>query len=512
MLTLPALYNACELRAGAAERTDQPISEALSDSPRVFMRASSQSWSEGGCCQLQKFPISPRTVTMTSTKRALVIGSSYDDLPGTENDVKTMVSILGRYGFQAKNVQTLCGAEATRKGILDAWEQMILESSKNDSVVIYYSGHGGLAELKELRSEADGREPTRIQFLVPTDYDSSLETWRGILDSEISKLLLDTTKACRNVTYILDCCHSARLGRAPKGYRAVPKALSTSDYARTLGHLKRLRGEKKLLENDCWSNPDVVRIAASADRETAWQYQNAEGQHVGILTEKLNLVIGDQGVRSSWLNIMAGVSALVEKEFAHDQKPQQSRSAGPNTRIPFSMDLDSRRALVAEITKKHVIIRGGLVHGVSVGDTFTLTPLLPDWETDAKITSSGDVQVVATVKQVKGFLALASRVSKQNFPYAWAMARPEYRQRRWPVFIPEGSGYGRTLLSDAADFEECKPGEKPLIEFRADKSQDHENSRCTLEEYGLPQESLTLYPPRKICSTLPACLPKPRTC
>jgi hypothetical protein len=213
---------------------------------------------------------------MASTKRALLIGSSFGDLPGTENDVNAMVSALKNHGFHMDNMKTLRGSNAPRQNILDAWQKLISDSSDGDSVVIYYSGHGGLAEWKgsdsvEQHAESEVEAPKRIQFLVPSDYDDRLEHWSGILDDEISRLLLDTTTKTPNVTYILDCCHSSRLGRDPQGFRAWPKALSTStsDYNKVLEHRKQLKESNRLPEGDCWTNPGVVRIAAAADVESA---------------------------------------------------------------------------------------------------------------------------------------------------------------------------------------------------------------------------------------------------
>ncbi|KAL4733729.1 caspase domain-containing protein [Aspergillus similis] len=405
---------------------------------------------------------------MSPTNRALLIGSSYDDLPGTENDVNAMTGVLEKYDFHAANVRTLCGADATRENILYAWEAMISETSGEDSVVIYYSGHGGMAEARarDRNTPIQAQDPRRIQFLVPYDYDPSLQEWRGILDSEISKLLLDTTRRTQNVTYILDCCHSARLGRKPRAHHAIPKALSMTDYDRMMLHVRQLRKESKLLENECWINPHVVRIAAAADRESAWQYQNAEGKHVGILTEKLDLLMtGNQKNQFSWRSVMAGVRALVENEFAADEKPQQPGSAGADTRVPFSTEVNWSKALVAEVRDKYIIIQGGHVHGISPGDSFVLTPLIPNRETEGERTLDSP-QAITTVRQVKGFLALADPIPTARFPYTWALASPHLRRKRWPTLIPENQQHIETLLLNTGDLEVCKPGQEPVIEFR----------------------------------------------
>ena len=117
--------------------------------------------------------------------RALLIGSSFKNLPGTDNDVREMANILEIHGFDVANgrcVKRLCDKNATRQNILDAWEELLRNTSSDDTVLIYYSGHGGLAESE---TDSEQQQRKRIQFLVPSDFDPSLKEWRGILDSEI---------------------------------------------------------------------------------------------------------------------------------------------------------------------------------------------------------------------------------------------------------------------------------------------------------------------------------------
>jgi hypothetical protein len=432
-------------------------------------------------------------VRFTPARRALLIGSSYGDLPGTENDVDTMARILERYGFDIQNnVTRLCGSDATRKNILDEWNGLASSSTKNgDVVVIYYSGHGGLAEplKKEKTSEQDSEQDpeqqlSRIQFLVPSDFDPTLKDWRGILDAEISLLLLKTTGRTPNVTYILDCCHSARLGRRPdKRHTHRPKVLKF-DYNIILKHMKQLRDNNALLENEFWSNPDVVRIAAAGDREAAWQYQNAAGQDVGIMTEKLDLIMKGPGSQLSWRSIMLGVKALVELEFPKDKDSQQPRSAGADIRVPFSLARRASRALLAVIRDEFTIIEGGRVHGVHVGDEYTLIPFNSrELETATATVAHVDGErrdhaqaqfdqrerietTNARVASVNGFTAVTFQITQSNFPANMALALPLRRHRPWPVNFPAHHQHIQELLGRSDFFKRCGPNEESLLEFR----------------------------------------------
>ena len=93
--------------------------------------------------------------------RALLIGSSYEGLPGTENDVATMAEVLRSHGFHVDDpnyVKKLCGSDATLKKILQAWEDMIESTDWDDVVVMYYSGHGRLAQPKKFDGSTEQRK------------------------------------------------------------------------------------------------------------------------------------------------------------------------------------------------------------------------------------------------------------------------------------------------------------------------------------------------------------------
>jgi uncharacterized caspase-like protein len=112
-----------------------------------------------------------------SSKRALLIASPYGELQGPEKDVQMMADVLQKRGFQ---INRCCGPEATREGICFAWRKLIDESSRDDVVVIYYSGHGGVAIANKGIDNGDANQPWRLQFIVPMDYNANSEDFMGI--------------------------------------------------------------------------------------------------------------------------------------------------------------------------------------------------------------------------------------------------------------------------------------------------------------------------------------------
>src|SRR3712207_6605908 len=98
-------------------------------------------------------------------KRALLIGSPYGELAGPGRDVAVMADVLGERGFTAARC---CDRDATRAGIIDAWRRFARDTKAGDAAVVYYSGHGGLAEVTPAQeAERDPSlpyRPDRYQF------------------------------------------------------------------------------------------------------------------------------------------------------------------------------------------------------------------------------------------------------------------------------------------------------------------------------------------------------------
>ncbi|KAJ2979476.1 hypothetical protein NQ176_g3233 [Zarea fungicola] len=370
---------------------------------------------------------------------ALLIGCDHGRLQGTKNDVEAFSSLLLSHGFQIENITILTGSDAKRTAIENVWRSLLGRITEHDAVVIYYSGHGGYATSET----AQNGLPTHFQFLVPSDFknDDPPGSWKGMLDIEVSRLLFETTARTKNVTYILDCCHSSRLGKAPSHIQdvnvPVPKShcitLDGTIYAKIWMDAKArceapdTGGYPDFTEPD-YCNPDVVRIAAAAAESSAWQRYNSDGSWSGMMTDSLVKVLPVLGEKKSWQSIMLVVGELVKREFSGD--PQQPRCAGADSRLPFSMRMDRSASLWADIHEDSIVIQGGKALGVQVGDIFTLT----QWD---KI---GYPAIEVQVTDVYGFAAEAKHLSTEAPSPGVAYATLQKRSRAFPVALRFSDG------------------------------------------------------------------------
>jgi hypothetical protein len=152
----------------------------------------------------------------TPRKLALLVGinhypnsKNFGDLRGCVNDVELQRRLLiHRFGFNEKDILTLTDHQATRQGILTAFEEHLIKQAKpEDIVVFHFSGHGSrLYDPHPIQSCINIIANDEFNStLIPTDEESSGYS-KGIMGRSL--FLLTSALQTQNVTIILDSCYS----------------------------------------------------------------------------------------------------------------------------------------------------------------------------------------------------------------------------------------------------------------------------------------------------------------
>ncbi|KAJ4229242.1 hypothetical protein NW757_014078 [Fusarium falciforme] len=387
---------------------------------------------------------------MSATKRALLIASPTFGLRGPLNDVRLMNDALAGQGF---DITPCCDKDATREGILEACRKIIRECGPDDTLVIYYSGHGGLVEdasLKQQSNEASisssQRTPWRYQFLVPTDFrinddDKDENDFNGILDAEVKQLRAEASKRTRNVTIILDCCHSGSMSRHPTRPNAIPRSLPRVQHAVLSRHYDLLRSKAQTSGPD--QSGDVVTIVAAGATETAWDDyitpdQAVGGMYVGCMTKAFTDALTaawksqqSGGEPISWRTLLVRVSDSVNARY-----PQQHPHVeGPSRRIIFSLKDSSLNALELRVESATLSsLQAGKLLGVRQGSVYGLWPLHVDQRNEA--TRLG-IATVTNILANKALTKLDLLPNKELRPGQSALAVLEKETlRKWPIAYP----------------------------------------------------------------------------
>ena len=152
------------------------------------------------------------------TGRALLIGiNKYQNVPhlrGSHNDIEAMRQILmTRFGFPEARIRILKDQQATRAGILAAFERLVGEASPQDMVVVHFAGHG--SQVQDLNGdEEDGLDET----IIP--YDGRTDGVPDILDDQLDEIF--SRLKSRAVMIVLDSCHS---GTATRGVQITTRSV-----------------------------------------------------------------------------------------------------------------------------------------------------------------------------------------------------------------------------------------------------------------------------------------------
>lgn len=381
-------------------------------------------------------------------RRALLIGAQTHGLTGVVNDVAAMAETLDRHGFVIHRCE---GGDATRGGILEAYQRLISDAEANDVVVVYYSGHGGYIRPParpdtEPAEEPDPVRPTGVgidlarrppmQFIVPTDYDESSEDdFRGITAVELSVLQAELTTKTKNVVVALDCCHAAYMSRDPDLRVKALYRPAIGAYHTVTEHITRLRRQGLRVDlRHPVGNEHAVRIVACAPEQSAYEYTNSSGVRIGMLTEALTqALIEATDLSLTWFTLMQSVRRRV-LNLAPDQRPEVE---GPSRRLLFSTtESDPILACpVAPAGAGRVNLPGARLLGSQVGDEFTIMPPdAPGVDPEASV----GVAVVDRIGSLSAQATLRFRPPWKTLPTNARAYRSRAMAPALPVRLPPG--------------------------------------------------------------------------
>ena len=187
---------------------------------RQFLQFAASTLATIGLSQLDFLQQSHRyaQVLAQSTPRKLALLVGINDYPGTNGfgalqgcltDVELQRHLLiYRFGFNPNDIKILTNQQATRQGILEAFEEHLIRQAKpGDVVVFHYSGHGSQV------NDPDGDNPDKLNStFVPIDafLPSGFPNTGGVVQDIMGHtlFLLMSAVQSENLSAVLDSCFS----------------------------------------------------------------------------------------------------------------------------------------------------------------------------------------------------------------------------------------------------------------------------------------------------------------
>jgi Caspase domain len=314
------------------------------------------------------FAPSSGAVTGGQHKWALLVGINnykYPDrvspLAGSINDVEDIKAVLiGKFEFPPENILVLKDSQATHTGIISAIQRhLIANVQKNDIVVFHFSGHG--SQMKDVTGKKiSGLDET----IVPWDSRDPSGQVFDISGAELHGLLLQLAAKTKNITFILDSCHSGTLVRGAR-VRGIP-----ADDRKPPDQVPSYMVTTTRNLGDQGDNPPLkyAFIAAATSRETAFEHF-ADGNEHGALSYFLARQLRNSGAAVTYRDIMDNVAGNVTANYPA-QRPQLEGAEADQFVFGYEASLSRSFVPVSPIDASRVLLGAGQVQGVGVDSTY----------------------------------------------------------------------------------------------------------------------------------------------
>jgi serine/threonine protein kinase len=180
---------------------------------------------------------------------AILIGiAAYRNLPPlskTAIDARDLHDLLAQSGYPAANLILLRDKQATKSAINDELDRLARRAGPDDTVVIFFSGHG--------TQRIGGFEPG--EYLCPVEADWHVLRTTAISDQEFTTAL----RAIRaeRVAVFLDACHSGGVGQPKDATGQIKSGLSEVAYARLAEGRGRVVIASCRADEESWELPGM---------------------------------------------------------------------------------------------------------------------------------------------------------------------------------------------------------------------------------------------------------------
>ncbi len=224
-----------------------------------------------------------------SQKHALIIAvgdypeaGGWPDIAST-NDIAHVKATLDVLNFKSSDITVVKNAQATKEGILNAFDALERKVNPGDFVLIHFSGHGQQI-VDDNNEEIDQLDEAIVPYDSPLDFEQGVyEGERLIRDDEIGIVTDAIRKKLRSdgrLVLIMDSCHSGSGTRGFGNSRGTTKLMAPKNFKKS-NTSERSVG---LVRSDKAGLAPMASFFGSSSRELNYETLDEDLKPVGSLS------------------------------------------------------------------------------------------------------------------------------------------------------------------------------------------------------------------------------------
>ncbi|WP_414624476.1 caspase family protein [Calothrix sp. CCY 0018] len=318
--------------------------------------------------------------------------SGVNSLQGCVNDIEAIekyLEIATQKKISTENekkwelaTQKLTNQLATRKAVIDGFEQHLSQADSEDVVFFYYAGHGSYETVPNVfeNLELNGR----IETLVC--HDSRTSGVPDLADKELSYLIEKVAKNNPHILIVLDSCHSGTATRDPE---VVERQTNFNGNTRDLKDFIFNQEWINYRLSDSYKPPKHIAISACRDFQTAKEHTGSDGKRRGAFSYFLTEALVRTNGSLSYANLVQDINALItgkvkeqspQIEAKSDDLIQTFLGGAAGERISYlTFNYDKQK-------NNSWVINGGILHGIRpTTEGETLLAIFPQGSTQEQL-------------------------------------------------------------------------------------------------------------------------------
>lgn len=294
------------------------------------------------------------------------------------NDVGIVKSALMYQGFDESNMLILIDNEATKSGILEAFDQITRRVNEGDIFYFHFSGHGQQIFDDNGDEIFDGLDEALVPFDAGMRYGTCEARGANHLRDDLLGRLLDRIRKrigpAGDVIVVLDACHSGTATRGIGRSRGTDVVFAPSGFV-PLSNPSEISSQSFMESSDTDDLAPMVVISGSGASERNFEYNG-----YGSLSFALSYVLPQMDKHSTYRELFERIRNKMNI-IVPRQNPQLEGSAD---RMLFAGKAVEQKPYILPrdwINSTEAFIDAGRLNGISAGSLVELHPIgtaMPD--------------------------------------------------------------------------------------------------------------------------------------